>query len=395
MSLIKIINEEIQSFLGEEIYHYYYPNHRGELTLDKIIRRIKGVSSFSTQSDLFTVITRLAYKEIKRFSSPEELMDNIYWHGSGGGVSKGLQAGFNFVKKGSEGGGGYGEQYHSISLSKSKNEASNFTGMSRFGMVYPVLLRKGATVEKMPNVEDANEIEDVLVDLWLRKIDAVKIGEWDNWASEQELVVLNPHALLKFQGEGYQIYQKKKFENPTIETYRAIFNTVQNITGMTKDDKIPVAYSNQATDAIDEEIQSFMNETTYKVYHGTNDKFGKFSLNRSTQGIIWFTDSIDSIKNSEHGGHGNKYIMTRYITINKPAGWNEYEKYGLGQLRDLGYDGVILPQGDKTDYFVFSNKSISAKPNGMNEEDFMIGDEDTNDASNDMLPSFGDHLFNI
>lgn len=112
---------------------------------------------------------------------------------------------------------------------------------------------------------------------------------------------------------------------------------------------------------ISEEIQS-LTENTYKVYHGTNEKFGNFSLNRSVQGIIWFTDSIDSIKNGEHGGQGSKYIMTRYITINKPAGWDEYEKYGLGQLRGMGYDGVILPQGDKNDFIVFNTKSISAKP---------------------------------
>ena len=101
-----------------------------------------------------------------------------------------------------------------------------------------------------------------------------------------------------------------------------------------------------------------LNEQTYKVYHGTNQQFDRFDFNRATQGIVWFTDSIDSIKNQEHGGAGNKIIMTRYITINKPAGWPEYEKYGLQQLEDMGYDGVILPQGDKTDYFVFSNRSI-------------------------------------
>jgi hypothetical protein len=112
---------------------------------------------------------------------------------------------------------------------------------------------------------------------------------------------------------------------------------------------------------IAEEIQS-LNENTYKVYHGTNEKFGKFSLNRATQGIIWFTDSIDSITKGEHGGIGSKIIMTRYITINKPAGWDEYEKYGLGQLRNMGYDGVILPQGDKNDFIIFDTKNIKVKP---------------------------------
>jgi len=109
---------------------------------------------------------------------------------------------------------------------------------------------------------------------------------------------------------------------------------------------------------IKEEVQNKLNETTYKVYHGTNNQFDKFDFKRATQGIVWFTDSIDSIRNYEHGGAGNKFIMTRYITINNPAGWDEYEKYGLQQLEDMGYDGVILPQGNKTDYFVFSNKSI-------------------------------------
>lgn len=116
--------------------------------------------------------------------------------------------------------------------------------------------------------------------------------------------------------------------------------------------------------------KNFLQEERYKVYHGTNEKFGKFNFNKSAQGIIWFTDSIDSIQKGEHGGQGNKYIMTRYITINNPAGWDEYEKYGLQQLQDMGYDGVILPQGDKTDYFVFSNKNISAKePVNLTEED--------------------------
>ena len=111
-----------------------------------------------------------------------------------------------------------------------------------------------------------------------------------------------------------------------------------------------------------------LNEKTYKVYHGTNQKFSNFNFKNATQGIVWFTDSPESIQKGEHGGQGSKIIMTRYITINKPAGWDEYEKYGLGQLEDMGYDGVILSQGDKTDYFVFSPKSISAKPPaGLNE----------------------------
>lgn len=105
-------------------------------------------------------------------------------------------------------------------------------------------------------------------------------------------------------------------------------------------------------------VKGTLNEEEYVVYHGTNNKFSKFSLDKATQGIIWFTDSIDSIKNKEHGGQGSNFIMKRTITINNPAGWAEYEKYGIGQLKGLGYDGVILPDGDKRNFIVFSSKQI-------------------------------------
>jgi virulence-associated protein VapD len=109
-------------------------------------------------------------------------------------------------------------------------------------------------------------------------------------------------------------------------------------------------------------LEEQSNENVYKVYHGTNEKFNKFNFKKATQGIVWFTDNIDSIKKQTHGGMGNKIIMTRYITINNPAGWNEYDKYGLQQLIDMGYDGVILPGENETNYFVFSSKNIHAKP---------------------------------
>jgi hypothetical protein len=122
------------------------------------------------------------------------------------------------------------------------------------------------------------------------------------------------------------------------------------------------------------EENEVLSENVYKVYHGTNQKFSKFNFKNATQGIVWFTDSPESIEKGEHGGMGNNIIMTRYITINKPAGWTEYEKYGIGQLQSMGYDGVILPQGNKTDYFVFSPKSISAKDsseNNINESEIL------------------------
>lgn len=117
---------------------------------------------------------------------------------------------------------------------------------------------------------------------------------------------------------------------------------------------------NKITNIIKEEIDN-LTLNTYRVFHGTNDKFEDFDINKTTEGIIWFTDDIESIKNNEHGGMGNKYILTRTITLNNPAGWDEYENLMLGQIIERGYDGIILPRdssGDKNDYIVFDKKSI-------------------------------------
>jgi hypothetical protein len=135
--------------------------------------------------------------------------------------------------------------------------------------------------------------------------------------------------------------------------------------------------------------EQVLNEKTYKVYHGTNQQFSKFNFKTATQGIVWFTDSIESIQNQEHGGMGNKIIMTRYITINNPAGWAEYEKLGLGQIKDRGYDGVILPDGGVTNYIVFSPKSISAKPPAGMAETNVVTTGEVDDATTSLLPSFG------
>lgn len=95
------------------------------------------------------------------------------------------------------------------------------------------------------------------------------------------------------------------------------------------------------------------------VYHGTDKKFRAFTLNRSTQGIIWFTSDKDKIKKNEAGAAGKGYIITANVTINNPAGWAEYDKLLLQQLQSQGYDGAILPSRDgQFDCFVFSPKQV-------------------------------------
>lgn len=108
-------------------------------------------------------------------------------------------------------------------------------------------------------------------------------------------------------------------------------------------------------------LKSLLTENTSKliVYHGTGTDFRKFSISKSTQGIIWFTSNKQKIINKEVGANGHGFLITAEVTINNPAGWNEYDKYLLVQLKQMGYDGVILKDKDgQFDCFVFSPNQI-------------------------------------
>src|SRR3972149_1458985 len=102
------------------------------------------------------------------------------------------------------------------------------------------------------------------------------------------------------------------------------------------------------------------------VYHGTGKKFSKFNLKNAPQPIIWFTSDKSTFNNDESGASGavgKGYIMELYANIKNPASWKEYEKYGLGQLKGLGYDGVILPEGNTFDGFVFEPNQLKSVKN--------------------------------
>jgi len=95
------------------------------------------------------------------------------------------------------------------------------------------------------------------------------------------------------------------------------------------------------------------------VYHSSNNEFSRFNFKQALQKIVWFTSDKQELLNGNKGAAGNKIIYTLEVTINNPAGWDEYQKYLLDQLRQLGYDGAILPDEDgHFDGFVFNPKNI-------------------------------------
>jgi hypothetical protein len=105
-------------------------------------------------------------------------------------------------------------------------------------------------------------------------------------------------------------------------------------------------------------LESILSEQSYDVYHGSTSEFKKFDFNQSYQKIAWFTDSIESIESGEAGAKSAKYIMQFKIKIDNPAGWPEYKKYGIGQMKEQGYDGIILKSGEATNFIVFKPSQI-------------------------------------
>ena len=98
------------------------------------------------------------------------------------------------------------------------------------------------------------------------------------------------------------------------------------------------------------------------VYHFTNDTINRINFQKGAQGLFWFTTDKNSLKDgtiSATGLRPNKEIKTMelYANIKNPAGWTEYDKYGIDELRWRGYDGAILEDGEKKVGFVFDNPS--------------------------------------
>ena len=91
-----------------------------------------------------------------------------------------------------------------------------------------------------------------------------------------------------------------------------------------------------------------------KAYHGSNVPIKKFDREFSAQGVFWFSEDKDSILNGKSGAVSNNYLIEVTLTVNKTAGWEEYDKLMLKQIEDDGYDSIHLDD----DWIVFDSKNI-------------------------------------
>lgn len=168
---------------------------RGEWTKEKIIKRLKesggSLAGYSRAAEL-----------ISEFDSPKELSEHMFYHGTYYGRGR-LKPSMIMSDREVEriGGGGYGDKYWGISVSKSKEIASRFSGIHEGVFIYPIVLAKNANVKEMPDLNDAADLDDCIIDLWKEGIDAVWIG--DKNRGEQELCVINPKAIVNIDSSDY------------------------------------------------------------------------------------------------------------------------------------------------------------------------------------------------
>jgi hypothetical protein len=199
---------------------------RGGWTKEKVIKRMKDAGKKSI--GLNTTISKL----VGEYDNAKDLADHLYFHGTGGSLSTGLKPSITMSQKDVEriGGGGYGDRYFAISLSKTKRNAETFATVGRSGSIYPVLLKKGSKVVENPSIKDAADLEDYIEQYWADGVDAVWIG-----GGESELAVINPAAIVTIKKPqhvtafgGYKtteltdsdiqnIYDNAKNNNSTIE----------------------------------------------------------------------------------------------------------------------------------------------------------------------------------
>lgn len=199
----RTIREQRLSNTGLYNPRKYISPVRGQWTKDKILRRLKDIGG--SHKGFFT-----AAKIISEFDSPEELEAHMYYHGTqygGGALKPSILMSDRDIER--YGGGGYGVKYWGISVSKSKKVASNFS-QGEGVRIYPIILCKSAKVVEINGVEDAEDLDEYIEQLWKDGVDAVWIGK-----GEQELCVLNPNAIVNIgRADHYRYYKLGSEENP-------------------------------------------------------------------------------------------------------------------------------------------------------------------------------------
>jgi len=88
------------------------------------------------------------------------------------------------------------------------------------------------------------------------------------------------------------------------------------------------------------------------VYHGTAKDFDAFDPDRAIGTQFWTTTDKAAVESGDVGAQGSGVVKELYHNIKNPAGWDEYDRYGIDELIQKGYDGIRLPDPDGNATFV-------------------------------------------
>ena len=103
-----------------------------------------------------------------------------------------------------------------------------------------------------------------------------------------------------------------------------------------------------------------------ELYHGTSPQAAKaieksgFDINKAADGTVWFTSNpnIGEVAASNKGA-----VVKRLLDKNKMklGGWAETDKYSTDELINMGYDGLMLKDGDAVTYQIFNPQKLTKR----------------------------------
>ena len=106
---------------------------------------------------------------------------------------------------------------------------------------------------------------------------------------------------------------------------------------------------------IKEEVQDVVHHKVEVIaYHGSNQHIRKFDISKTMDGTFWFSEDAEKILRGESGAAAIKWLIKVALTVDKVAGWEEYDKYYLEELERMGYSGVHLDE----DWIIFDPSRI-------------------------------------
>jgi hypothetical protein len=90
------------------------------------------------------------------------------------------------------------------------------------------------------------------------------------------------------------------------------------------------------------------------VHHGTDFDFNEFNIDKSAQGILWFTEDKNKLLKGDAGIGYPKYIIAAMLNVENTAGWDEYEKLMMEQIQTQGFDSIKLDD----DWAIFDPQKV-------------------------------------